>query len=671
MLLLSILIVSTFARIHTQTSVTNYLVKRTSKPSLIALDQSQKLTAEEDEDYNNDHLMNYDDLRQNHSGVERPSKRQRANPANRATFPEYIIQRNLSTVSEVWQEYKYGIYGHPSVESIISAYGVGCLNSTTNISYYYNRKKIYDFITKAIRNSKSAVEVVNELENLRVDKKWTLSMLQDNIRLVRFDESYGKLTLDKPVFQLLRNLTSVYEVWQEYKYGLNGNPSVESIVKMSGTGWIKSQNERRFYNERCMLYDFILNATRHGRPDIEVVTELEQLRVNSKISLRKFQLVIGPSSVKYQNSQLPPTTPIYTMLRNLTTVAEVWQEYKYGINGNPSLSRLLEDLGTGWLHSKPNRLFYSRRKKIYDYIKKRVANSQSEETAINELEKLRIESNLSLYQLQMRIKDLTGDESRRNIPGYNLLRNITTVKELWQEFKYGVNGNPSVESLVEQYGTGWIKTEFEQAYFNGRKKIYHFMLSSIANGTAEGDVVKELDELRVSRNWSLKKLGLHISSFLLDGATSKLTSFKPMYELHPNLVAVPEVWNEYKYGINGGPSVESILQEYGTKFFNTNGDKSLFYRRIKICDYILNEIENGKLEEDAVQELEDFRISNHLSLFRLQENIRLGISPPTPVDQDDNTVFDEIWGHEMDLDEEALFTELWLNSNGTDQADQD
>lgn len=72
---------------------------------------------------------------------------------------------------------------------------------------------------------------------------------------------------------------------------------------------------------------------------------------------------------------LPPLdgkcSPVYKLNRSIRTVAALWQEYTVGINGMPSVQRLNLDHNTSWRNSACERMYYSKRKVIYDEIEAR------------------------------------------------------------------------------------------------------------------------------------------------------------------------------------------------------------------------------------------------------------------------------------------------------------
>jgi hypothetical protein len=96
---------------------------------------------------------------------------------------------------------------------------------------------------------------------------------------------------------------------------------------------------------------------------------------------------------------------------------------------------------------------------------------------------------------------------------------------------------------------------------------------------------------------------------------------------------VNAVWQEFKYGINGGPSIES-LTKMGTcwrTYYKENGIIDLpkkervrkrLQRRAKIYNAIKIRIENGMTEEEAVEDLENDRVAKGFSVSRLQEHLK-------------------------------------------------
>ena len=566
--------------------------------------------------------------------------------------PSYTMLRNLSTVNEVWQEYKYGLNGNPSIESLDRVYGTNWIGSKENVNFYYKRKPIYDYLKNSIKG-KSEKDVVNELESFRVSQKWSISFLQLKIPSLYDDPVTGKPKQSTPTYILLRNLTTVPEIWQEFKYGINGNPSIESLVQMYGRNWFSSASDEKQYYNRKKIYDYIKTIIASGGSESDTVNNLEELRRREKWSIRVLQNLIRKKSLNMNLIQIPlrgivvsstqnvttksgsqkrraastmsksrkTTQTKYKMMRNLTTVYEVWKEFKFGLNGNPSVESLVQNYGDGWIGYDNDFEFYEGRRKIYDFILNAIANEKSEGDVVKALENVRVSKVWTLQTLQGNVSSLVIDEEtgiiRSERPVFTLLRNLTTVPEVWNEYKYGINGNPSVESIMKQYGTSWQSTSAEKSYYKLRKRIYDYVLNATAKDISDKESVNALEGYRVAQKWTLSNLQLNIPSLSIDESTGQIIRVLPSYDLCRNLTTVPQVWEEYKNGINGNPSIESLIQHYKSKWLKTYTERNYFSHRKKIYDYILN----AKSEDDAVKELEEYRISNNLSLYSLPDNL--------------------------------------------------
>lgn len=87
----------------------------------------------------------------------------------------------------------------------------------------------------------------------------------------------------------------------------------------------------------------------------------------------------------------PPATqiPMYKMSRSLSNVAGLWQEWKQGLSGEPSVESLEARYGPKWRTSQAERKFYSRRKVIIEEITKRISAGMDQWRAVEEVEEVR------------------------------------------------------------------------------------------------------------------------------------------------------------------------------------------------------------------------------------------------------------------------------------------
>ena len=70
-------------------------------------------------------------------------------------------------------------------------------------------------------------------------------------------------------------------------------------------------------------------------------------------------------------------------------MAEVWKEYREGLDGQPPIEQLDATWGSRWRPEPRGRTWYSRRKVIWDKIREYITEGLGEEEAVAEVEKLR------------------------------------------------------------------------------------------------------------------------------------------------------------------------------------------------------------------------------------------------------------------------------------------
>ena len=101
-----------------------------------------------------------------------------------------------------------------------------------------------------------------------------------------------------------------------------------------------------------------------------------------------------------------------------------------------------------------------------------------------------------------------------DVPHYIMSRKIYNIKDLWKEYVYGLNGNPSIKSLESVYGTRWRPSAAETKYFTKRKAVYDCIERIIQNGEAEKTalfVVQKILEEERNKN-SINKLAQNLRS---------------------------------------------------------------------------------------------------------------------------------------------------------------
>ncbi|CCK70849.1 Hot1p KNAG_0F01810 [Huiozyma naganishii CBS 8797] len=102
-----------------------------------------------------------------------------------------------------------------------------------------------------------------------------------------------------------------------------------------------------------------------------------------------------------------------------------------------------------------------------------------------------------------------SSDSRAKIPNwsldvqselnYKILKAPNNVRTIWDEYVYGINGNPSIRGLEEKYGSLWRRTKNRKT-FGRRKRLYKFILNGIDAGKTADQMIKTLEDRRLYRN---------------------------------------------------------------------------------------------------------------------------------------------------------------------------
>ncbi|KAI1088996.1 transcriptional activator of glycolytic enzymes-domain-containing protein [Rostrohypoxylon terebratum] len=121
------------------------------------------------------------------------------------------------------------------------------------------------------------------------------------------------------------------------------------------------------------------------------------------------QVVQPRPSVQTPQSSGPPQYKYGTV----SSVEEVWKEYREGMDGQPAIEELDATWGSRWRPEPRGRTWYSRRKVIWDKIKEFMTEGLDEDEAVKEVEKLRdgntINKLIRMLQDERKEKGL-GDE---------------------------------------------------------------------------------------------------------------------------------------------------------------------------------------------------------------------------------------------------------------------
>lgn len=131
----------------------------------------------------------------------------------------------------------------------------------------------------------------------------------------------------------------------------------------------------------------------HLSPYRHVIPEQQQQQQPST-SVLQAQRIPSPPTRSGSNTTAEPT---YKLCRHLKTVTDVWREYELGLPGQPAVQFLEQTQGTSWRRDRTESRYFSRRKVIYDKVKKTASEYNISTTEAAEIvERKRVELGKSL-----------------------------------------------------------------------------------------------------------------------------------------------------------------------------------------------------------------------------------------------------------------------------------
>ncbi|CAG8435352.1 5564_t:CDS:1 [Diversispora eburnea] len=103
----------------------------------------------------------------------------------------------------------------------------------------------------------------------------------------------------------------------------------------------------------------------------------------------------------------------------------------------------------------------------------------------------------------------SAEVTKLNPEYYHLpeLDSLDTVYDVWNEWNVGLNGNPSVITLLETYGTTWASENKDPLI--ARKKIIKEIQVRINNDLAIDEVINDMERMKAGQglSWLSKKFG--------------------------------------------------------------------------------------------------------------------------------------------------------------------
>ncbi|KAK9369575.1 transcriptional activator of glycolytic enzymes-domain-containing protein [Lipomyces kononenkoae] len=98
----------------------------------------------------------------------------------------------------------------------------------------------------------------------------------------------------------------------------------------------------------------------------------------------------------------------------------------------------------------------------------------------------------------------------------------------------------------------------------------------------------------------------------------------PQYRMSREVSTVPDLWEEWDSGLNGGPVVRELEEKYGTRWRQNSAERKFFCLRKVIIDYIMRICSREGISiEESVNRVEEIRKANQFtSLQRLAEHLK-------------------------------------------------
>ncbi|CEP20124.1 hypothetical protein [Parasitella parasitica] len=287
-------------------------------------------------------------------------------------------------------------------------------------------------------------------------------------------------------------------------------------------------------------------------------------------------------------------------------------------------------------------------KKIEERFGSVLANAQQSEAAIASLTPA---TNVSSgAQRREREDECDGNDRRKH---YKLSRNLSNVTSLWREWSVGLgDGNPSVATLNEEYGSKWRQEAKERKYYSKRLVIIN-EIQKVANnnGLSLEDAAQSVENERIASISAelieaissnvVKKIEERFGSVLANAqpmqtqSETAIASFttatnissgtqrreredecdgnnrRKYCKLSRNLANVTSLWREWNVGLgDGNPSVACLNEEYVSLYTFLLKLERKYYKSLVIINEIQKVANNNGLSlEDAAQSVENERIA--------------------------------------------------------------
>ena len=96
--------------------------------------------------------------------------------------PPQVVYGHVGTVAGLWREYRHGVDGQPSIESLDQTWGPSWRPEPKDRTWYSRRKLVWDKMKDFLHDDLSEEQAVAEVERIRDGRSlnWLMNLLQNN-----------------------------------------------------------------------------------------------------------------------------------------------------------------------------------------------------------------------------------------------------------------------------------------------------------------------------------------------------------------------------------------------------------------------------------------------------------------------------------------------------------
>ncbi|KAG0044087.1 hypothetical protein BGZ83_010669 [Gryganskiella cystojenkinii] len=302
----------------------------------------------------------------------------------------------------------------------------------------------------------------------------------------------------------------------------------------------------------------------------------------------------------------------YRLNPTVQTVMDVLQEWRYGFQGGPAIQDLNSDYDNQWRDPLDSVMYQQRLKIVQEFIRLATGAQYSNESAIQYLVDL---------QGSSRSIDTLSEHIKNARPTTATTSTTSSSPKKRPSSKTSTESSPNVEPAKSNHDS----TGLDNTVGRTQERRHSATPSVIASKPAP-PAPPAADALAITP-WAQPidpALQFDAREFELVDPKKRPKKLDPEsvthYSLNPKAHTVPEVLQEWRYGLQDGPAIQDLYAKYGNKWRDP-ADISEFNRRsLVVNEYVrlVTQVHYSDLE--AIQHLE--RMRNGYALSSLCTQIR-------------------------------------------------